>query len=45
MSENTKTVDVRDQTCNDCGKEVYLDDILNTYFKKMDAILDRNGIR
>lgn len=32
-------------SCNDCGAEVRLDVILNTYFNKMNAILDTNGIR
>lgn len=32
-------------TCKDCGAEVPLDQILNTYLKKMDAILDMAGVR
>lgn len=32
-------------TCRDCGAEVGLDQILNTYFKKLDAILDKAGVK
>ena len=32
-------------TCNDCGKEVPFDDILNVYLGKMNAILDKHGVR
>lgn len=32
-------------TCEDCGAEIWLDDALNVYFKKLDAILDKHGIK
>ena len=32
-------------TCLDCGAERGLDDIVNVYLRKMDAILDKAGIR
>ena len=31
--------------CDDCGAELWLDDIMNVYFRKMNAILDKNGMR
>lgn len=32
-------------TCADCGAEVFLDDALNVYFDKLNAILDREGVK
>jgi hypothetical protein len=31
--------------CRDCGAEVGLDTIMNVYIGKMDALLDKAGIR
>lgn len=31
-------------TCDDCGAEVALDVIMNTYLTKLDTILDAKGI-
>jgi hypothetical protein len=32
-------------TCLDCNKELPLDDIFRTYFKKFDEILDKAGVK
>jgi hypothetical protein len=32
-------------TCQDCGAEVPLDFVLNTYIQKLDRILDAHGVK